>query len=401
MNHINLIVIFLLILFAGTIIYLATDYFGPKNIGLRPDNKFGLDCLRARDLVVQEFDKNGNLWATRGLLIYCLRNGDVKFKKAFHLNTGFSHFWFNNFTFVRKYMLRAECIEMTISDNGSICAFTSGAMWNKTENEKKFRKTFILPNYGISVGRGIMSTGLSFLSGEDFVFGEYFSNSQKTAIKIYRYLDYLKEWNAIYEFPPGQIRHIHSLQKDPYTGRFWVCTGDEDQEPMIGWSDDEFKSVNPIGRGSQKWRACQLVFTEDAVYWGADTGSEEHGGIYKWDKKTEIVKQLQRFPGAIFYGTRLSTGHIIMSTDRESFPNERDDKTRFLIIDESDNIREIEGGSWNYQKKGIRFNFAKLRLQRTQGNHLLAVSCLNLKEIPDGDLLIFDEYIFNKISSRK
>ena len=90
-----------------------------------------------------------------------------------------------------------------------------------------------------------------------------------------------------------------------------------------------------------------------------------------------------------------------MSTDRESFPNERDDKTRFLIIDESDNIREIEGGSWNYQKKGIRFNFAKLRLQRTQGNHLLAVSCLNLKEIPDGDLLIFDEYIFNKISSRK
>jgi len=391
-----LLITFLVVLLSG-LIYFIFDYLGAASISIHPGKKFGLDCLISKDLIVQEFDNDGNLWATRGLIIYCLKRGDARFKKAFHLSVGFSIFWLNNFTFIRKYLLRPECIEMTISDKGHFCAFTSGSIFNKLSDENKFRKTFNLPNFGVGIGRGIMSTGLSKLNDEDFVLGEYFNNPERTAVKIYRYKNATKDWYPVYEFPPGKIRHVHSLQKDPYTGKSWICTGDELQEPMIGWSDDNFKSINVIGQGSQKWRCCQLVFTEDAVYWGADTGIVEFGGIYRWDKKTAEVKQLHKIAGAVFFATRLANGSIVMSTDREGFPNEKDEKTRLLILDNEDKLMPIECGSWKYRKKGIRFNFAKLRLQRNQGSHLLAVSCLNQKEISDGDLLIFSEKVFQQI----
>ncbi len=148
-------------------------------------------------------------------------------------------------------------------------------------------------------------------------------------------------------------------------------------------------------QGSQKWRACQLVFTEEAVYWGADTGSIDLGGIYKWDKEKQEVKQLQAISGAVFFGTRLANGDIVMSTDREGFPNETDDKTRLIIINKENNIKTVDCGTWDYKKPGFRLNFAKLRIQRLQGSNMLAISCLNQKEIPDGDLLIYSEREFS------
>jgi hypothetical protein len=372
-------------------LYLILDYLGPQRIPLQSDNKFGMTCFRVHDLIVQEFDRKDNLWATRGLLIYYLRNGEDKFKKVARVPSGFSFFWLNNFTIIRKFTLRPECVEMSVNDAGYICAFSSGRMWISQGIGKKFNKTLKLPNYGIGVGRGIMSTGLAQVNDEEFSFGEYFNNPERSKVRIYKYKNTNRLWEKVYEFLPGQIRHIHALQKDPYTGKLWICTGDEDNEALIGWSDDNFKTIVTIGQGSQKWRACQLVFTEEAIYWGTDTGEIDSGGIYKWDKEKQEVKRLQSIPGAIFFGTRLANGTIVMSTDREGFPNETDDKTRLFIINKENKITTIDCGTWNYKKSGFRFNFAKLRMHRIQGSHKLAISCLNLKEVPDGDLLIYSE----------
>jgi hypothetical protein len=382
------------IIILSGIVYLILDYFGPESIQLEQDIKFGMPCLRARDLIVQEFDSKGNLWATRGLIIYCLKNGDTIFKKAARVPSGFSFLWLNNFSIFRRYTIRSECIEMTINEAGHICAFSSGRMWNSRDCGKKFHRTLNLNHYGIGIGRGIMSTGLLKIKERDFLFGEYFSNSERQNVKILKYTDDIMTWDPVYIFHPGQIRHIHALQADPYTGKLWICTGDEDSEAMIGWSEDNFNTLVPIGIGSQKWRTCQLVFTEEAIYWGADTGSEDFAGIYKWEKQSQKLNRLQSIDGAIFYGTRLANGTIIMSTDREGFPNEKDEKTRLLIINEDNKITTIDCGTWKIKKPGFRFNFAKLRFQRTQGNNLLAISCLNQKEIPDGDLLIYSEEVF-------
>lgn len=373
------------------IVYLIYDYSGPKRILIRPDKAFGIVCLRAKDLIVQEFDCKGNLWATRGFLIYCLNKSEDKFKRIARVPSGFSIFWLNSFKIIRKLTLKSECIEMTVNEDGQICAFSSGKMWICGGIGKKFHKTLTLPHYGMGVSRGIMSTGLLKVEGREFLFGEYYSNPYRNNVKIVKFINYDITWETVYEFLPGQIRHIHALQQDPYTGILWICTGDEDNEAMIGWSTDNFKTIIPIGQGSQTWRACQLVFTEKAVYWGADTGSIDLAGIYRWDKESKELQKLHSIPGAVFFGTRLANGTIIMSTDREGFPNETDEKTRLIFITKDNKITMINCGIWDYKKLGFRFNFAKLRFQRTQGGQMLAISCLNQKEFPDGELLLFDE----------
>jgi hypothetical protein len=227
------------------------------------------------------------------------------------------------------------------------------------------------------------------IKNSEFMFGEYFDNPERKAVKVYKYES--EKWKTLYEFKQGKIRHIHSIQKDPYSEKIWICTGDEDKEPMIGWSDHNFDRIDIIGQGTQKWRTCQLVFTEYFVYWGTDTGSKEFGGIYRWDRKTGETVKILTIDGAVFFGTRLKNGLKVFSTDREGFPNEYDDKTRLIIIDNEDKFKIIECGTWAYKQKGFRFNFAKLRLQRNHSSALLAITCLNIKEIPEGDIVIYDQ----------
>jgi hypothetical protein len=92
------------------IVYLISDYINSAEIPLKPDQVFNLSCLKAKDLVVQELDYEGNLWATRGLLIYMLDKESERFERIARVPTGFSLMWLNNFTFVRHLLLRHECV---------------------------------------------------------------------------------------------------------------------------------------------------------------------------------------------------------------------------------------------------------------------------------------------------
>ncbi len=382
---------FLFTVLLFSIIYLVIDFHGPKNIYLKKYHVSGLPCLRARDLIVQHYDSKGDLWATRGMLIYKLIKDDDKFIRIAQVPTGFSILFLNNFTLIRRYTHRPECMEIIVSEKNEICALSAGYMWYRSSEGKKFQKTLKLSNYGIGIGRGLMSTGISNINDSIIFLGEYFDNPQRTMVKIYRSNNFGMTWKTSYKFQPGKIRHIHALQQDPYTGRLWICTGDFDQESMIGWSTDYYNSIYPIGHGSQIWRACQLIFTDSAVYWGTDNNTERHAGIFRWDKKSFELNKLQKTDGAMFFGTRLAQGTIVMSIDREGFQNEKDDKTKLFIITNEDKIKIIDFYTWKYKKLGLRFSFAKLRLQRNQGSNSLAITCLNQKEITDGDLIIITE----------
>ncbi len=378
------------ILVLSILIYLVIDYYGPEYINLKKDNLFNKECLRAKDLIVQEFDRDGNLWASRGMILYCLKKDDNKFIKIAHVPTGFSFYWLSNFSLLRRYINKPECIEATITGEGHICALSAGFIWH-SKLGGRFERAMKLPHYGMSVGRGIFSNGL-LADGDSTVYlGEYFRNTDRISVFIYVSEDNGKTWEVAYEFKPGVIRHIHALQKDPYTGKLWFCSGDYDNESMIGWSGDGFRIINIIGKGSQSWRTAQLVFTEEAVYWGGDTGSIDLAGIYRWDKATMQLSRIREIDGAILYGTRLSGGLILFSTDREGFPNENDHKTRLLVVDRNNDVSEIDVGTWKHWEKGLRYSFAMLRTPRNQGNRYLAVSVINQKEIPIGELLLINE----------
>jgi hypothetical protein len=387
MNPFTLLIVGSIILFViFLIIYI--DYRGPSEIILRNDVAFGINCLRASDLIVQEFDAKGNLWASRGMIIYRLEKNERKFKRIAHVPTGFSILWLNNFTPIRKYSLRSECIEIVITEKEEIHALSAGKMWYAQKPGSAFKKTLQLPHYGYQVGRGFMSTGITKNANRVF-FGEYFRNLERASVKIFRTKPGSGQWEVAYEFKPDETRHIHTLQADPFSNKLWVGTGDNNSDAFIGWSDRDFDTLQRIGYGSQRWRACQFVFTEAAVYWGTDTDDASEAGIYRWDKNSNNLEKIVEIDGAIYFGTLLTNGIIVMSADREGFINEIDDKTSLYFINEKGNLHKLSCGTWEHRKPGIRFSYAKLRLQRGQNNDFLAVSCLNQIEMPESELLIY------------
>jgi hypothetical protein len=346
--------------------------------------------MRARDLLVQEFDRNGDLWATRGMLVYRLPEGETEFIKEGHVPTGFNKYWLRNFTLVRRFTLRPECIELVSNDNGDLCAFSHGTFYLSRKGEKKFTKTGNMDHFG-EEGFGVRNDGILSLGDSVVYFGEYFTNYDLVDVNILRSRGDLSSWETAYHFPAGEVRHVHSIQYDPYSGKVWICTGDANEASFIAWTGDGFQTIHPIGRGSQMWRSCQLVFTEDAIYWGTDTSVEEMSGIMKWSRTSGRIDKLADPAGAVFYGTRLKGGTVVLSTNRQGYANERDKRTRLILIDEEDRVTMVKCGTWNENKPGFWFKFAKLRFQRNQGSSTLAISCLNQTELPDGELILISE----------
>ena len=205
--------------------YFTWDYRGPSEITLQPDIVFGLHCLRAKDLLIQGHDQEGYLWATHGMVAYRLREDESKFVRQYHIPTGFSIFWFRNFSIVRRLTLRPECVELLSMPNGEACAMSAGHMWYRPPHGESFRETLNLPHYGLSTGQGVRNDGLVRLSNGNILVGEYFMNINRSNVKIYASKDNGKTWQVAYIFEPGQIRHVHAVQQDPYTKKTWICTG--------------------------------------------------------------------------------------------------------------------------------------------------------------------------------
>jgi hypothetical protein len=375
---------------AAGILYAIIDYLGPKEISIRQDVAFGMPCLRARELIVQEYDKGGNLWATRGMIVYLQKKGSEKFVRVAHVPTGPSLFWLRNFTIVRRITIRPECVEMVVTGKGDITALSAGRMWHLGSGKKNFEETLRLAHYGFG-DQGIRNDGIVCIDDSTLYLGEYFQNPEKAKVRIFKSVNSGRSWRVAFEFQPGQIRHIHAVQQDTFSQVLWVCTGDRDEESSVIYSGDGFRSLDTLGQGSQQWRICQLVFTEDAVYWGTDTGEKEIAGIYRWNRKNKEIVKLSEIDGAMFFGTRLANGLIVMSTNREGGRSEKDDHTRIWIIMPENQTIPITGGTWRFKKPDFWSKFAQLRLQRNQGSTELAITCLNQREFPDGELIIISE----------
>jgi hypothetical protein len=387
---VRFVVRILLPLVAVLVIYLVIDFTGPGKIPLKEEEVFGLNCLRARDLLVQEFDRQDNLWATRGMIVYRLPEGGNEFLKVAHVPTGFSIFWLRNFTLFRRATLRPECVELTVTGEGDLCALSAGTIWALPAGEKKFRRSTEIVHYGYG-SQGVRNDGILATGERTVYFGEYFDNQEEDEVNLLRSTDGLVTWQKAYHFPAGDIRHIHAVQEDPYSGRIWMLTGDANPASRIMWSDDHFTSVHILGSGSQMWRVCQLAFTEKAIYWGTDTSVGEMTGIFKWDRESGEITRLADPAGAVFYGTRLKGGTVVLSTNRQGYDNELDHRTRLWIIREDNSVLPIECGTWQEHRIEFWKKFAKLRFQRDHGGPFLAISVLNQKELPDGDLIIVDE----------
>lgn len=238
---------------------------------------------------------------------YLLEDDNGKYK----LNDG-KFFWPSLIVLFRR-LLRAEITSFYHLANGDCIAVAKKGLFLQKKGSKTFEKCFAMP-------RGSKPLNLCFAPSGNIYFGEYFQNMEKQAVNIYCSKDNAQTWNIAYTFEAGNINHIHGLFFDKFTNRIWVATGDRENECIIGYTEDEFKTFKEVFRGGQEYRTCQLFFYKDFIVFGTDTQYEQNV-IKKFDRETLEITKLQEVQGSVIKGGQVGDVAFISTTVEPSKVN--------------------------------------------------------------------------------
>ena len=212
-------------------------------------------------------------------------------------------------------LTRAEITKYyQLRDGSELCIARKG-IFRKEANERNFVKTF-------NILRGSRPMNICEDQDGSLYFGEYFANMEKQAVHIYSSQDHGKSWNVVYTFPNGNINHVHGIYMDPYTGKMWIATGDRENECIIGYTENGFKTIKEVFRGGQDYRTCVLFFYKDFIVFGTDSQYQQNE-LKKFDRKSLEITSLQKVQGPVIRGTQC--GNIaVISTDVEPSKVNRD-----------------------------------------------------------------------------
>ncbi len=218
----------------------------------------------------------------------------------------------SRFALTRRF-LRAEITSFYSIDNGDQLVIAKKGFFIRKQGCKTFEKSFSMP-------RGSKPLNLCFDPSGNIYFGEYFQNMDKQSVNIYCSEDNAQTWHIAYTFAAGEINHIHGLFFDKYTNRIWVATGDRENECIIGYTEDEFRSFVEVFRGGQEYRTCQLFFYRDFIVFGTDTQYQQNV-LKKFDRQTLEIKELHKVQGSVIKGGQVGDVAFISTTVEPSKVN--------------------------------------------------------------------------------
>lgn len=275
--------------------------------------------LAARGYSINKYSLDGHFLAHVGNLI------DTKYAM------------FSRCKFTRRLM-RAEITALYDLGDDRMLAVAKKGFFLKEKGKTAFEKVFCVP-------RGSKPLNLCFTEEDGMVyFGEYFQNTEKDKVDIYVSKDNCKTWNVVYTFPAGNINHIHGIFADPYTNCIWVVTGDRENECIIGWTNDGFKSLHEVFRGGQEYRNCHLFFYKDYIVYATDSQYIENK-ICCIDRETLKITTLQKIQGSVIKGGQYGDLAYFSTTVEPSKVNQ--DKYSHVWV-------SYNGLEWNECFKGMK-----------------------------------------------
>lgn len=170
-----------------------------------------------------------------------------------------------------------------------------------------------------AIPRGTRPLAMAATPDGRVFWGEYFDNPAREAVHVYG-LNASRAWEVVYTFPPGSIRHIHSITHDPYAGCLWILTGDEGDECRILRASPDWTSVQTVLAGTQQTRAVTLVVRDEAIYFATDSPWEQNH-IYRLSRGGHL-QRLAPVAGSSFWSCAVAGG-IFFSTAIEPSPVNR------------------------------------------------------------------------------
>lgn len=212
-----------------------------------------------------------------------------------------------------RRLMRAEITALYELENDCMLAIAKKGFFLKEKDDFIFRKVFNIP-------RGSKPLNICITKDNRAYFGEYFQNMDKTEVHVYGSEDSGRTWKIVYTFLAGNINHIHGLYFDSYTERIWIVTGDRENECIIGWTDDGFRSLHEEFRGGQEYRSCQLFFYKDFVIYATDSQYVENE-IRAFNRETLEIISLTKIQGSAIKGGQMGDVSYLSTTVEPSKVN--------------------------------------------------------------------------------
>jgi hypothetical protein len=253
----------------------------------------------------------------------------------------------------RRALRLDKCNVVPVGDEDeNLIIIRSGKVYHYDAKSKKLILTLKLLNC-----RNVLHQSICIQDKKVVFLGEYGGNPSRLEVPLYRSLDGGLNWEKIFVFPAGKIKHIHGCYWDPFEKKVWVLTGDFSDENYMVVSDLDFKNVKWLGDGTQMWRACNLFFERDNVFWIMDSQLEDsHLIIY--NRSSKIATKHSSFPGPVWYSKRLEDGYYLAATTCEIGPGVKDDYAHLMVsknmIDWFD-VHQFQHDHWpkRYFKFGV------------------------------------------------
>lgn len=219
---------------------------------------------------------------------------------------------FSKFFIIRR-LLRSEITCLYVLSDNSMIAVAKKGLFRRNSDGGDFHKKFSIP-------RGSKPLNLCVHPNGHIYFGEYFQNINKDSVNIYGSVDNGVTWKIVYAFEAGNINHIHGLFYDKYTKRIWVLTGDRENECIIGYTEDEFKTFHEVLRGGQEYRSCQLFFYKDFIVYATDSQYIENE-IRAINRESLEITTLAKIQGSAIKGGQTGDVAYISTTIEPSEVN--------------------------------------------------------------------------------
>jgi len=123
-------------------------------------------------------------------------------------------------------------------------------------------------------------------------------------------------------------------------------TGDRDQECIIGFTENGFKTLNIVFRGGQEYRTCGLFFYPEFIVFATDSQYIKNKIKY-FDRKTLAMTELNEIQGSCIHTAQCGNVSMMSTTVEPSTINL--DKNSYLWV-------SFNGRKWiqiTYFKKDV------------------------------------------------
>jgi hypothetical protein len=163
-------------------------------------------------------------------------------------------------------------------------------------------------------------------------YGEYFSNPSYGPVAI-MHRDSKGQWIQVFEFPLGEINHIHNLIPDPLRGCIWILTGDYEGGAAIWKAKNNFSTVEVVARGAQDFRACVAFPVTEGLLYATDSQIQENNiNLLEIKDSRWTNRKICSINGPVIYGMKIGK-LFVFSTATE--PNQSNASYFSRLLDRS------------------------------------------------------------------